>query len=429
MPMPDTFKRTQNDEVVEFRSRVYGARVFRKEYPRPGGTSHFARTWCLRKMVGRTLQVFPLGTDMRTAEKLADEITAFLSIPSHTMDMAVAKYNPRRKAKGIATIGECLAAFEGALAIIGRRGAAVSVSSFKGYRSFLLTLVRKALAYRDGETWESFRGQSNVDFSPWLNRSTEILSARLVMDFKLASVPSTEDADEEEIQTAKISADTTLRNARAIFGERATAYFRDLGLVLPDLTGFMKEPDFGAKRFFELLPSEVIICLHRASLALRSENLDAYRAFLLCAHCGLRAGEAMAFVPEWLRMDDKPMLYVRRRGEFNPKHGKGRKVVLEKWVYATLEELGPVRHGDALEHLGTWIRGILPADARITKPIHELRKCWVSAKAKTEGLLAAAQQAGHSDPKVTQTHYGDNQMADRLIPFWQKPVEEALKIS
>ena len=82
-------------------------------------------------------------------------------------------------------------------------------------------------------------------------------------------------------------------------------------------------------------------------------------------------------------MDDKPMLYVRRRGEFNPKHGKGRKVVLEKWVYATLEELGPVRQGDALEHLGTWIRGLLPADARITKPIHELRKCWVSAKGGT----------------------------------------------
>jgi hypothetical protein len=50
-------------------------------------------------------------------------------------------------------------------------------------------------------------------------------------------------------------------------------------------------------------------------------------------------------------------------------------------------------------------------------------------KAKTEGLLAAQQQAGHKDANTTVEHYSDNMLSDRLIPLWKLPTAEALKTS
>ena len=428
MSSPDSIEKAPDGEIVSFRTKVHGEKVFRKWYPQPDGTKRLSSTWVVKKSVSRDSRAFVLGKDMKTAEKLADEISAYLSIPSHTMAMAMAKYNPRHENRGIATIGDCLTTFEAALGIIGRRGASVNPGTFKGYRSMLLKLVRRALAYRKGEEWVPFTGQHHIDFSPWLKQSTEILTARLIQDYKLGAVPHPDDADEEEIQSARISVDSTLLNARAIFSKRAIDYFQQVGMKLPDLTGFLKEPGFNAKKYFELLDPEVIVAVHRASFALQASNLDAYRVFLLCMHCGLRAGEAAAFRPEWLRRDDKPMLLVRVKGEFNPKHGRGRKVVLEPWVYAALDELGPVREAKSFDELTAWTRALIPQGTKIQKPLHELRKCWVSAKAKMDGILAACQQAGHGDPKVTTTHYADNLLADRLVPFWQKPPAELLKL-
>jgi len=427
MPKADSEKRLPDGTLIEFRSRTYGVKVVRVPYVATDGVVRYAEPWVVRKTVSKETQAFRLGTNQKSAEKLADEIAAFLSIPQNTMAQAVAKYNPRQEARGTATVGECLDAFEKALGIIGRRGAPVSDGTFKGYRSNVLKVLRRVQMYRDGKEWVPFMGMHHIDFSPWLKLSTDILTARLVQDYKLASVPSLEEADEEEVISARISCDSTLLNARAVFSKRALQYFAQVGMKLPELSSFLSEPSYNARRFFELLPPEVITTIMRESMSLRDENVDAYRAFILSMHCGLRAAEAKAFGLDWLRDEDRPMIYVRVRGEFNPKHGKGRRVALTRWVYDLLLELGPLQKADAAqEDLTTWLRARLPEGARIQKPIHELRKCWVSSKAKMEGLLAAAQQAGHSDPKVTQTHYGDNQMSDRLIPFWRLPPAQAI---
>lgn len=418
MPAPDSQKRTEDGAIVEFRTRIHNARVFRQAYDRSSGDKEYAKSWILKKSVAKEAGAFRLGYDMRTAEKLADEICAFLSIPTNTVAMAVERYNPRRMARGIATIGECLDAFEGARAIIGRRGRAVGVNTMKIYRIGLLKLVRHGLAHRDNEEIEDIRGRRRFDYSPWLNQSTTVLTSRLINDFKLSAVAAS-GGDEEEMLSSKITADSSIQCARAIFSPRAQKYFRELGMKLPDLKSFLEEPNFGAKKYFELLSPSVIEKIMRDALELCASDPQAYKAFLLCAHCGLRAGEAVSFSPEWLRMEDQPVLGVRIRGEFNPKGGKGRKVLIEPWVMAELQK-GGVTDLEAFERLTQWLRDRIPVEARVFKPLHELRKCWVSVKAKTEGLLAASQQAGHSDPKVTQTHYGDNKMPDRLLSFWQE---------
>lgn len=235
-----------------------------------------------------------------------------------------------------------------------------------------------------------------------------------------------EDPDEEEILSAKITVDTSLRSVRALFSKAAIRYYRQVGLNLPDLSEFMAETGFGAKKYFMILPPEVIVKVMRASLTLKAEDVDAYRAFLLCMHCGLRRGEAIAFNPSWMRDEDRPMIYVMVKGRFLPKHGTGRKVAIERWVFDAIKKLGPVEKPEALDRLNDWARVLVPAEHGVSKVVHELRKLFVSYKAKTEGLLAAQQQAGHKDSRTTATHYADNLMSDRLVPLWKEPTEAAI---
>ncbi len=120
------------------------------------------------------------------------------------------------------------------------------------------------------------------------------------------------------------------------------------------------------------------------------------------------------------------MLYVTIGGKFSPKHGHGRKVAIEQWVFDALKEHGPVHDASAVGYLNEWMKKLIPAAFTVSKPLHELRKCWVSFKAKNEGILAASQQAGHREVKTTMTHYADNMMPVRLLPLWQQQTEAAI---
>jgi integrase len=429
MPKEDSVQKVDG-VTVRFKTAKFGIAVYRQRYL-DRGKEKFSRPFYYSKTVGGRLVRFPVGVDMRSAEKLAEEIAGYLSDPRNTLDMAIAKYNPRQaeRANTVATYQDVLDKFEEALTIIGRNGKPVSAGTFKGYRSFLATFLRRVEAYQTGQPFVSFMGRSNVDFSPWFNQPVD-LTVKHAMDFKIASMPTApegeEEPDEEEILTAKISADTVLRSTRALFSRQALRYYKTVGVNLPDLTGFMSEPLFGAKKFFELLPPHVIVELARASLTLREADKDGYRAYLLTMHCGLRRGEAKAFRKSWLRDEDAPMLYVTTKGEFNPKHGHGRKVEIERWVADTLNELGPIEDAGALDRLNDWVKARIPKENAVYKGLHELRKCWVSAKAKSEGIHAASKQAGHKDVKVTTTSYADNLMAERLLPIWKEPTEQAI---
>lgn len=428
MPAQSSIEKLPNGEVVRFKTSRFGLAVARQK----NGDGIYSKNFHYTKMVGGRVVRFPVGYSVRDAERLAEEIAGFLSDPRNTLDMAISRYNPRRTSRHneVATFEEVLTAYENALGVIGRKGQAVSKNTFKGYKSSLLTILRRVEAYRKGKEFESFMGKREIDFGPWLKMTVDVLTPKFVWDLKLASMPpppeGEEEPDEDEALTAKISCDSMLRCARAIFGKQAMRYYKEAKLNVPNISEFLSEPGFSAKKYFQLLPPNVIVEIMRQSIALRVADVDAFRAYLLTTHCGLRRGEALAFKPSWLREEDRPMLYVTAKGTFNPKHGHGRKVAIEKWVFDTLTELGPVQSADSLTRLNEWVKGIIPKEHSVGKPIHELRKLWVSQKAKFEGILAAAQQAGHNDPRTTSTHYADNMMPDKLLPLWKEPTEAAI---
>lgn len=419
----------QPDIETHFKTRKFGIRVFKQSFLTAKGVKQFTRGWYFSRMVNGKSTRFPLGYDRKNAEKLAEEIAGFLSIPTNTIDMAETRYNPRKgdRHTTCATFSDILESYEGALAIIGRKGNPVSESSFRGYKSSLATMLRRVEAYRNGTDFISFTGRSNIDFSKWFNQPIDILTTRFAMDFKMASIPKDDgDVDEDEMLSAKISANTVLRCARALFSKQAMRYYREIELKLPDISGFMSEPEFTAKKYFQMLPMDVVVNVMRESIALRISDIDAYRAFLLTMHCGLRRAEALAYKPTWLRDGDRDVIEVAVDGRFKPKHGKGRKVFIEHWVADLLRELGPVQQSASMSRLNAWATRLIPDEDKVNKPIHELRKLWISCKAKTEGIHSASSQAGHTDVRTTTTFYADNSMPDRLLPLWKEETGAAI---
>lgn len=417
----DTWK-TLDGLIVRRPTKRLGLIIHRQRY-RYRGENRYSRGFYLEKMVNGVIVNFPLGTDALAAAKRADEIGAFLALPGNTLEQARRIYDPRGLARRehFASIAEVFKVHEENVRTLG-----ISAASAKGYRYALVMIMRYV------EAWEKRRephrqAGRKLDWSPWTQQPTTVLTAKQLLDFKAAMLADLE--DEEDILTAKISADSFTRQARAVFSEDALRLYGHLKIPLPDLTEWMSVRLFEAKRFFELPPVSVIKSVFDGVAELKATDLNAWRAFIICMHIGLRKAEASALRWDWVEsVDGKPRLALREAGAFRPKHGTGRRVVIEPWVWAELEDsresVDTVIIGNDTERnervflrLNAWLQ---KHGVTAEKPSHELRKCWVSYIAKTQGMLSAQKMAGHKDPKTTATHYADNLLADELLPYWQK---------
>jgi integrase len=414
--------------IVRRRTKRLGLVIARQRYTYRGAVC-FARNFHLEVMVNRVTTHFPLGTDATEAAKKADEIGSFLSIPTNTLEMARREYDPRgvaRKEK-FATLKEVFDAHEKGVRTLG-----ISPATGKDYRYSLIHIIRRVEASQRGKAPVQQPGK-RLDMTPWLSLPTTVLTAKQLLDFKGAMIPKVAridgvliEPDEEEILTAQISCDSFMRQARAIFSEDARRYYRHLRIPLPDLAEWLEVPMFGARKYFELPGADVVRAIFQDLGTLREADANAWRAFMLCIHLGLRKGEAAAARWEWIE-DGGPLMKLREDGQFRPKHGHGRKVEFERWVLDELRggiaSLDTILEGNETER-GERVFSRLNDYLRLhgitaTKPTHELRKLWFSYTAKAKGMLAAQQQGGHSDPKVTSQCYADNMMPDELLRFWK----------
>jgi hypothetical protein len=426
--------RNEAGEIIRFVTRRMGVSVARPQYGSPDGVRRYSKVFYYAKMIAGELARFPLSPNASDAEKLADQIAGFLSQPQNSLDAARRQFNPRAVARGsnYSTIGEVLEYHRENWRML-----EISNNSGEDYHHSLILILRQADAYRKGTefvSWSGMRTGKAERMAPWLEKPTTLLTEQLAIDYQRLMVTADLE-DEEEIITAKISSDSNLRNARAVFSKEAMRLFRSSRTItLPDLGGFMSVSLFHAKKYFVLPDPAVIRMLFTNAPALRAEDLNAYRAFLVCVQAGLRKTEAANLRMEWMRNEDSPALLIHQDGTFKPKHGHGRKVFLDGWVAEEMRSLAGERKyfidgtdtertDEVFIRLNGWLR---KQGINATKPTHELRKLWFSQKAKRDGIDAAAQQGGHRDPKITTSFYSSSLMPDNVLPFWEEPTLAAL---
>lgn len=428
--------RNEAGEVVRCRTRKLDVAIHRQRSGGAAGGYSWSKAWYFPKMVNGRLERFPLGHDLTEAVRLADEIAAFLMVPSHTLAEAKRRYNPRALARQseFSTVGELFDFHRTHFGVL-----EVDVRTGRRYQVCLVNILRQVEAWRKGTPIVPLRrsgDEKGKEWARWMQRSLTTLDAKLLEDYQTLMVGGDQtERDEEEILTAKITCDSNIRNARAIFSREARLLYANSDLALPDLTKFMGVTLFNAKKYFELLPGRVIRRLFEDSLELKLTDLNAYRAFLAATQCGLRRFEVAGLQMDWFEDEKQPVLKLREDGEFKPKLGHGRTVSVHPWVFAEMQAVAHSREfylsGTATERNDTVFERLIDwlqkRDVTATKPMHELRKLWFSYKVKAEGILAAQQQGGHTDPKTTSDFYADNQLPGELLPFWQKTTAEALK--
>ena len=210
---------------------------------------------------------------------------------------------------------------------------------------------------------------------------------------------------------ASITANMTLRMVKSLFSARMLECYGNLPeeiLLFKKVRPLpVRHPQYSVSDKKEAMARVIAECE-----ALKEKDPDAYLAYWLMLHCGLRRGEVAAAKWDWVT---ERGLHVRSDDNFQTKSGQSRLVPLSE---------AQVAHLRAFQGTNTFILGgaytscyrvhpdrvgriIRRAGISGSKSVHELRKYYGANAATQLGLFAAQKYLGHHSPEITSRYYAD----------------------
>lgn len=241
------------------------------------------------------------------------------------------------------------------------------------------------------------------------------------LDGRVAKARHAAGANEVTTQRARVTANSTLKQARGIVTPRACEKFY-ADLKLPDFSGFRSaELKRVRSGFYEYrrIPASVMDAIDRDAERIKHEDPLVYRAFVLERYLGLRPSEVVNARWSWIdRRDGQDVFVIELRPDFVPKNGKARNIPIEPGVKAMLAEMQATAHPEAyiielpfltdrknvLKYdVNKWLRHFLPASSR-EKCSYNLRKQAGSEINDRYGIAVAAAYLGDTIA-VAQKHY------------------------
>jgi integrase len=255
------------------------------------------------------------------------------------------------------------------------------------------------------------------------NLTAAALDAKLIRDYKAAVLAPFADpsapVDKAELNRAKRSANSILRQARSLFAKKILSHYTDAGVHLPDLDPFLNEPPFTKvpKPDYQV-PDDVLIqrtfrALHKLRTSGHPEKLNRFKAVCLALGAGLRKSEMSPVSWDWFKTVND---HVVIRGEKICKNNKPLDLPFQSEVWTWLQSVKPAdtQPTDPLLLVGckTHIENIFRKISKwmrklgwkTQKKIHELRAVIISRIAEEHGIIAARDFARHGDIAVTQPY-------------------------
>ena len=283
----------------------------------------------------------------------------------------------------------------------------------------------------------------------WMERSTAETRANNRSTFK-KWVRSFAQGDEEAVSMTRCTAEalerylqkwpgspqgreSTWRQVRAVFAKEPLRWYRQAGLVLPDMEEFravkgkVKARERSFKGFVPLRP-EVLAEMDRAAEQLRRsadlEERKIWAVYALMRWCGLRNSETTALRWEWLVRGQKGYLWkfeVHKDEEGNWQEPKGtpgqvpvRRRLLGQLRYALKSRRSgfviPRANATEADNLASrgindFVRRWFPEAGPKEKKAYDLRKQYGSEIALRDGIEVACRILRHADIKTTWNHY------------------------
>lgn len=364
--------------------------------------------------------------DLETARKVRDaleqtlegaEICAKMGLPIPENELAT-KFGVQgmldrlglvRKKQPLATIGEVIAAFEADCP--GRNIATGTGSSAYKAGSALKMILREVKKLETSEDAEKL--------------PASVLTPELLQDFQSLRTAAAVANGPAAVQTARVTAASTINQARMVVAAPAMQEANMRALRLPDLEAFRAWKPAATTRKLRVPVDDVTLERLRArmdDLWLAADGGDEaargrWLAAALAGNLGLRRGECVAARWDWVRViAGRPRVYIVTDGDFAPK-GNERSVEIEATVWADMQALRidgsvymvPGATAEARDEVLTanaaWLREISPA-LHVDKPNHELRAVFLQAMDRAHGRAAAQEAAGHDKARTTEIYTG-----------------------
>tara|TARA_B100000073_G_scaffold284298_1_gene245529 strand:+ start:511 stop:1578 length:1068 start_codon:yes stop_codon:yes gene_type:complete len=248
-----------------------------------------------------------------------------------------------------------------------------------------------------------------------LTKTVNSLSGRIFSDFE--NLRHKQANGVLELRTAKTTVASTVRQAKSIFSKKMMQRYADEGLVL-DVKEFKgRSVEQGPRARFKAPKDKGLYARTlEASKKLRTDDPEAYKAYLCGYFAGMRKGEVanakMSFFTDHA-------IEIVPHGDWQPKNGEERTVPIHQDIWAIFMELTEGKSEDdyllsgcdteRLENVFRRLNAWLGEQGwnHSSKKFHELRKAYGSAVLKQGGISAAQHLLGHKDISTTDRYYTD----------------------
>ncbi len=397
--------------------------------------------WCTRASVGETRVTFNLGVNRRRAETLDRDIRARL-VGGQSVDAVKRHLMAQLGSAGAAEVllpvtiavpavdsqGHIIATFRDLIRVRSTRALEAKGRVTRRYMMSLLNLVEDTLRVRVGKEPldRSGRRVDYDDYAQILDLPLAVLDESLAVDFKDWRLRRARETKDNEWST-KVSANTEIRQARAVFGEEARGHYRSAGLRLPNLEEFFGVGFFKKVTRLRSPPHESVVRhLHAEFAKVSREPL--FLTLALALHGGLRRGEIETAHSDCLQTTEGLSFIVGRSPGFETKSGDERTVPLPPWLFGRLQAKG---HGfltgatesarnQVADEAVTWLRH--HGFEVIKKPLHGLRGIFAGYLLRRRNTADVLDILGHRDIRTTITHYSRRPLSEDLATLWEEPL-------
>jgi integrase len=389
-------------------SRYWRSRIFRPVNARGEASPHYS----MRLQIRGQRMAFSLGTGNAeaAARGAANVYTDFLTLG---VQGALAKHRPQKAADSITTIGEWIEA--------ARSVATVNPATFALYAAALRKIVgdivrvkrnRKRFGPKGGGA-QAYRGA--IDAAPLALLSSGAIQKWRMEYVKRAKTPA-------EQRSRMTSCNSTLRQARSLFGKKITRF-----VPVPEPPPFQNVEFFPRQnaKYFSRIDAKALLTQARDELA--EKDSPAFLVVLIALAAGLRKGEIDTLC--WHQIDFKRgVIRVEHTDTASLKSADSRgEVPIDASVVELLRGFRArasgafvIEGGDGVSGPRMWGRNyrVQSVFDRVTawlrkhgvtarKPLHELRKELGSLITAEHGIYAASRVLRHTDLATTAAHYTD----------------------
>ena len=395
----------------------WAQRIRQRSYRDGSGTDVILTEWQVYIQYLGVREWFQLGSSVKAAAA-RKAASIYASLRTVGWDKTREIHKPRSQVIQSPNVGEFLRAVEAT--------GLIKAKTFALYARKLRKIVSDVAGIEGKKDKFRHRG---AGAHKWRDKVDEVrlgqITPEVVEDWRRAHIAAVGN-DAEKRDSAENTANSAIRNSRALFSSAVLAKIEGVQLPKPlPFEGVALANDKNARYVSHINPQKLI---QAAASELRVQHPEQFKVFILALFCGLRRNEADKLL--WRAVDfEKLVIRVELNPYFEPKAASSLgEVYLEPEVGALLEELKKESKGEfvvesanepklglsydhyrASAELNATIAWLRKQGVDTDNPLHTLRKEFGRLMTESHGIYAASKMLRHSSIMVTASYYAADQ--------------------